>query len=115
MPDRVLESAITVVYVDDDAALVRLVQKTLGRRGFQVTHAANGDEALAQITGGGVHVIALDHYLVNGTGLDFLAQLASVKNAPPVVYVTGSSEMNVAVAALKAGAADFVRSDFKRL
>ena len=30
------------------------------------------------------------------------------EDAPPVVYVTGSSEMNVAVAALKAGAADFV-------
>ena len=108
MPDRALESAISVVYVDDDIVLVRLVQKTLGRRGFQVAHAANGDEALAHIATGGVHVIALDHYLANGTGLDFLAKLAVVKDAPPVVYVTGSSEMNVAVAALKAGAADFV-------
>ena len=55
-----------------------------------------------------VDVVALDHYLPAGTGLDFLAQLALGKTRPPVVYVTGSSEMNVAVAALKAGAADFV-------
>ena len=108
MPDRMLESPISVVYVDDDVALVRLIQKALGRRGFRVAHAANGDEALAQIAAGGVHVIALDHYLAEGTGLDFLAKLAFVKDAPPVVYVTGSSEMNVAVAALKVGAADFV-------
>ena len=87
---------------------MRLVQKALGRRGFEVRHAANRAEALAQIATGEVDVVALDHYLTDGTGLDFLAQLAELDSAPPVVYVTGSSEMNVAVAALKAGATDFV-------
>jgi two-component sensor histidine kinase/CheY-like chemotaxis protein len=100
--------AIRVLYVDDDAALVRLVQKTLGRRGFEVVHAANGDEALARIAEGAVDVIALDHHLATGTGLDLLNQLAAIEKVPPVVYVTGSTAMNVAVAALKAGAADFV-------
>ena len=98
MPDRVLESAISVVYVDDDVALVRLIQKTLGRRGFQVAHAANGDEALAQIAGGSVHVIALDHYLANGTGLDFWQAFGRERRSPGG-YVTGPR--NVAVAALK--------------
>jgi two-component sensor histidine kinase len=102
------EPVIRVLYVDDDVALVRLVQKALGRRGFQVAHAPNGDEAFAHIDAGSVDVVALDHYLTAGTGLDFLARLAARDKAPPVVYVTGSSEMNVAVAALKAGAADFV-------
>ncbi len=108
MADLAPGAAIRVLYVDDDVALVRLVQKALGRRGFEVAHAVNGDEALALIAAGGVHVVALDHYLATGTGLEFLAQLADLPNAPAVVYVTGSSEMNVAVAALKAGAADFV-------
>ncbi len=108
MPDRVIDPVIRVLYVDDDLALVRLVQKALGRRGFEVAHAPSAEEALAHIAAGDVHVVALDHYLTAGTGLDFLTQLARVANAPPVVYVTGSSEMNVAVAALKAGAADFV-------
>ena len=108
MPDPAVEPVIRVLYVDDDLALVRLVQKALGRRGFEVAHATSGDEALEHIAAGGVHVIALDHYLTTGTGLDFLARLAGLGNAPAVVYVTGSSEMNVAVAALKAGATDFV-------
>jgi two-component sensor histidine kinase len=103
-----VEPVIRVLYVDDDVALVRLVQKALGRRAFEVAHAASGDEALAHIQAGAVHVIALDHHLATGTGLDFLARLAAVDKAPPVVYVTGSTEMNVAVAALKAGATDFV-------
>lgn len=108
MPDPAGEAAIRVLYVDDDLALVRLVQKALGRRGFAVSHAANRAEALAQIATGEVDVVALDHYLTDGTGLDFLAQLAKLDSAPVVVYVTASSEMNIAVAALKAGATDFV-------
>lgn len=102
------EAPIRVLYVDDDVALVRLVQKALGRRGFEVAHAAGPEDALAQVAAGAIDVIALDHYLSAGTGLDFLARLAALGKAPPVVYVTGSSEMNVAVAALKAGASDFV-------
>ena len=101
---------INVLYVDDDRGLVRLIQKALSRLevGFEVVPATSIEEALSLIAGGKVDVIALDHYLATGTGLDFLASLAEVPNSPPVVYVTGSAEMNVAVAALKAGAADFV-------
>ena len=108
MPDRAPEPVIKVLYVDDDVALVRLVQKALGRAGFEVVHAGNATEALSQIALGGIDVLALDHYLTSGTGLDFLGHLSELDNAPPIVYVTGTSEMNVAVAALKAGAIDFV-------
>ena len=65
------EPLINVLYVDDDVTLVRLVQKALGRRGYEVAHAANGAEASALIAKGSIDVIALDHYLTTGTGLDF--------------------------------------------
>jgi len=102
------EQGIRLLYIDDDAALVRLVQRTLGRRGFEVSHATSGEDALAHIEAGGVDVVALDHYLPTGTGLDLLSRLGTMPAAPAVVYVTGSAEMDVAVAALKAGASDFV-------
>ena len=97
-----------VLYVDDDDALARLVQKKLGRMGFVVEHAAGPDEAFERIGQGGIDVVALDHYLATGTGLEFLERLAATSGAPPSVYVTGTSEMSVAVSALKAGASDFV-------
>ena len=100
------EAEIKLLYIDDDADLVRLVQRILRRRGFEVVHATNGDEALRYLSEGNIDVVALDHYLPTGTGLDFLAKLG--EEAPAVVYVTGSAEMDIAVAALKAGAADFV-------
>jgi two-component sensor histidine kinase/CheY-like chemotaxis protein len=99
---------VRVLYIDDDDALVRLVQRALGRRGFVVEHATSGDAALKRIREGGIDVIALDHYLAEGTGIDFLGRLRSEAVAPAVVYVTGSAETSVAVAALKEGASDFV-------
>lgn len=106
---EVAGSAARILYVDDDAVLVRLVQKVLGREGFAVTHAASGQAALDTVMRAGADVIVLDHYLPSGTGLEVLKQLSAIEGAPPVVYVTGTTETAVAVAALKAGAADFVQ------
>lgn len=102
------ETQFRVLYVDDDKALARLIQKALGRQGFVVELATSADAALEMIKSQPFDVVALDHYLPSGTGLDFLVRMAHLKGTPPVVYVTGSSEPNVGVAALKAGASDFV-------
>ena len=99
---------IRLLYVDDDAALVRLIQRTLGRRGFEVVSVNDAPAALELIAQERIDVIALDHNLQTGTGLDLLEKLRGSAGAPPVVYVTGSAETNIAVAALKLGAADFV-------
>ncbi len=97
-----------VLYIDDDAGLARLVQKALERRGYVVSFAATGEEGIARIRQGGIDVVGLDHYLPDGTGLDVLGDMAGLPDAPAVVYVTGTVETAVAVAALKAGAADYV-------
>jgi len=101
-------SPVSVLYVDDDPGLTRLVQRALGRRGYKVDGAGNSEEGLARVAQGGIDVVALDHFLPTGTGLDFMAQLRTMPTAPPVVYVTGTDETSVAIAALKAGAADYV-------
>jgi len=97
-----------VLYVDDDPGLARLVQKALERHGYIFEHVTSGEAGLVRVAQGGVDVVVLDHYLPTGTGLDMLAQMASIPDRPAVVYVTGSVETAVAIAALKAGAADYV-------
>lgn len=97
-----------VLYIDDDPALARLVQKALGRRGYTVEIAETGEDGLRRIAQGGIDAVALDHYLPTGTGLDILAALGRDDSVPPVVYVTGSLETAIAIAALKAGADDYV-------
>jgi two-component sensor histidine kinase len=98
----------SILYIDDDPALARLVQKALARKGYIVETATTREAGFARLEKGGIDVIALDHFLPTGTGLEFLEQLRAHPTRPPVVYVTGSSEAAVAVAALKAGAADYV-------
>ncbi|RYE59774.1 MAG: response regulator [Hyphomicrobiales bacterium] len=97
-----------VLYVDDDPGLARLVEKAMLRRGYLYDHAKSGEEGVDRIRQGGIDVLVLDHYLPTGTGLDVLASIAGFEDKPSVVYVTGSAETEVAVAALKSGATDYV-------
>lgn len=97
-----------ILYIDDDPGLLRLVERAMQRRGYNFAQANTAEAGLELIHSGSVDVVALDHHLPTGTGLDVLAGMQSLEDRPAVVYVTGSADMAVAVAALKAGATDFV-------
>ena len=100
---------IRLLYIDDDFGLSRLVEKELGRHGYAVTCAPDGDAGLDLLRSGqGFDVCALDHYMPGREGLDVLPEILALGNPPPVVYVTGAQEGRIAVAALRAGAADYV-------
>ncbi len=99
---------VQVLYIDDDPGLCRLVQRQLGRLGYAVDIATSGHDGLERIARGDVDAVALDHYMPGQDGLETLAAIRALANPPPVVYVTGTQESRVAVAALKAGASDYV-------
>ena len=103
--------AIRILYIDDDPGLVRLVARTLKARGWHVEHAADGAAGLARLAQGGIDAVALDHHLPGETGLDILSRIRALPEPPPVIYVTGSDDLRIAVSALKAGAADYVLKD----
>jgi two-component sensor histidine kinase len=100
-----------VLYIDDDPGIARLVQKTLQANGFDVELAASGDIGLSLIKSKTFDIVALDHHMPGKTGLQVLKEIRALSNPPPVVYVTGSEDSRVAVAALKAGAIDYVWKD----
>lgn len=102
------ETRARVLYIDDDEGLRLLVSKALTRRGYAVETAADGLSGVAAAADGGFDLIAVDHYMPGQDGLETLLALRALPQAPPIVYVTGSEESRVAVAALKAGAADYV-------
>jgi two-component sensor histidine kinase len=97
-----------ILYIDDDPGLRRLVEKLLGRRGHAVTSAASGEDGLALAREQDFDLIAIDHYMPGMDGLATLDALGALPNCPPLVYVTGSDESRVAVAALKSGASEYV-------
>jgi two-component sensor histidine kinase len=97
-----------ILYIDDDHGLRRLVEKSLGRRGHRVATATSGAEGVAMASADQYDIIAVDHYMPGQDGLATLEALRELADCPPVIYVTGSEESRVAVAAMKAGAADYV-------
>ena len=103
--------ATRLLYIDDDAALRRLVQRNLTRQGYEVVLADGGAEGLDLLTRERFDVIALDHFMPGKEGLEVLAEIRPIPDHPPVVYVSGSDEGRIAIAALKAGAADYVIKD----
>lgn len=102
---------VQVLYIDDDAGLARLLKRALAAEGMVVHHAENGHRGMEMLATGTFDIVALDHNLVAETGLELIPKLLKHDNAPPIIYVTGSDDVRVAVAALKAGAVDYVWKD----
>lgn len=102
---------VKVLYIDDDEGLARLLKKALAPEGMVVHHAESGHQGLQLLKAEQFDVIALDHNLTSETGLDLIPKILAEDNAPPIIYVTGSDDVRVAVAALKAGAVDYVWKD----
>lgn len=100
-----------LLYIDDDDGFARLLTRALGRMGFTVVHAANGTSGIEALAQGSFDVIALDHYMPGISGEQTLERIVAMPSPPPVVYVTASDETQVAVTALKHGAADYVIKD----
>jgi two-component sensor histidine kinase len=97
-----------VLYIDDDRGLCRLVKLGLERRGYAVETANSGAEGLRRAAACTFDLIVIDHYMPEQDGLETLSRLRALPATPPVVYVTGSDESRIAVAALKEGAVDYV-------
>jgi two-component sensor histidine kinase len=102
------DAAPHILYIDDDAGLRRLVARALERRGFRVDCATGGLEGAEMAAERRYDLIAVDHYMPGQDGLATLDQIRRQPDPPPVIYVTGSEESRVAVAALKAGAIDYI-------
>ncbi|HWI85499.1 MAG TPA: response regulator [Sphingomonas sp.] len=97
-----------ILYIDDDEGLRRLLSRALRKRGFQVDCATDGAEGVAMAADTPYDLVAVDHYMPGQDGLTTLRQIQRLPAPPPIIYVSGSEESRVAVAALKAGAIDYV-------
>ncbi|WP_447952762.1 sensor histidine kinase [Sphingopyxis chilensis] len=97
-----------ILYIDDDEGIRRLVARALTRKGYEVSVAATGAAGVAMVTAEAFDLCAVDHYMPGMDGLATLEALRALPACPPIVYVTGSEESRIAVAALKSGAEDYV-------
>ncbi len=100
-----------ILYVEDDPGAARLLQKRLVRRGFFVDLASNGAEGLSKWREGTYDLLAVDHDMPQLTGLELIRILASEQRLPPTIMITGAGNEDIAVEAMKLGAADYIMKD----
>src|SRR5258708_21038323 len=103
-----IPASTTLLYIDDDETLARLVVRGLTRQGFKLVRAASGTDGLDRLQQGGIDVIALDQYMPGLDGLDTLERRRALPNTRPGVFVTASQDSTLAVTALQARPAEYL-------
>lgn len=101
-----------ILIVEDDNTIRVTVGNFLARQGFDIDIAENGEQALALLKEQTFSLILLDLHLPDMNGLDILAKVRESDDKPLVIIMTAYPEVRTAVAALKAGAYDYINKPF---
>ena len=103
-----LEATPRVLVVDDEPDLLTLMQLTLTKLGLEVITADSRQSAMAALDRQTYSLCLTDMNLGDGTGLDVLAAIAERGLDLPCAVITAFGNADNAVAALKAGAFDYL-------
>ncbi len=102
----------TILIVDDEKNLRRLLRDTLEGEGHTVLQGATGEESLARFQEVACDLVLLDMILPDLNGLQVLKRMKRTAPEVPVIIMTAYSEVRGAVEAMKAQAADYLCKPF---
>ncbi len=98
----------TVYVLDDDAAVLRSLERLLSSANFEPVTFERPDLFLAAAKTFKTGCVLLDIRLPGTSGLDVQTQLRKVRNDLAVIVMTAQGDVQTAVRAMKAGASDFL-------
>ena len=101
-----------MLIVDDDLKLLKMLQRTLTYEGLQVFTAANGQEALAQVTVHHPEIIILDWMMPKMDGLEVVQRLRAENNQAFILMLTARDAIENRVEGLESGADDYLVKPF---
>lgn len=104
----------TVLLADDDENLRRVLEFQLAEAGYRVVTAANGADALDAFLQNQFDCVITDLRMPALSGLDLLQRLKAVNQETPVIVITAFGEVETAVAAMRAGAYDYIAKPYNR-
>ncbi len=100
-----------ILLVDDDQALLRALRIGLGARGYDVVVAHSGEEGVTQVSLAGPDVVVLDLGLPDIDGIEVCRRVRQW-SAVPIIVLSAAGTEDRKVAALDAGADDYVTKPF---
>ena len=103
-----------ILIVDDERDIRELVSDILIDEGYTTRLAANSDDCMNQIAGDTPALLILDIWLKDSQldGIDILKTVKRDKPEVPIVIISGHGNIEIAVAAIKQGAYDFIEKPF---
>jgi two-component system response regulator FixJ len=113
-----MSETIRVALIDDDDDVLDALASFLEHRGLSVTsYSASRPLIEAVDLGEGFDCIVSDVRMPEMSGLELQRLLNGMMSSPPLILITGHGDIDMAVSALKAGAADFIEkpTDDERL
>jgi DNA-binding NtrC family response regulator len=102
----------SILVVDDQESHRDLMRGVLVGEGFTVETACDGAQALARLEREPFGLVLTDQLMPGMSGLDLLGRARALRPGLPVVIVTAHGSVDTAVAAMKAGATDYVQKPF---
>ncbi len=102
----------TILIVEDEAKMRRLLELNLGEDGFTTLSAGDAESGLKLLRENTVDLVVTDLKLPGMNGLEFLQAIKRQNAALPVVVMTAFGTVETAVEAMKAGASDYVLKPF---
>jgi DNA-binding NtrC family response regulator len=100
-----------VLIVDDDPVQRRILEETIRRLGFETRSAGSGEQALQILDSAErsqIGLVLLDLVMPGMDGMAFLERLRARPGVPPIIVQTANGSIDAAIAAMRAGAVDFV-------
>lgn len=105
-------ASFTVHVIDDDAAVRRSLRMLVLSAGFLVETYASAAEYLARDPADRQGCILLDVQMPNMDGLTFLERQAALQTPLPVIVITGQSDIETVVKAMRLGAVEYLQKPF---
>ena len=102
-----------VLVVDDDSGVRVTLRGMLARRGFNVIEAADGAAAIARLNTGPVDVVITDLVMPQANGFEVLRRARECQPRTPVIMLTAEGSIRDCVAAIQAGAFNFLTKPFQ--
>ena len=108
-----MDESIHIALVDDDSAVLDSLQLYFVRQDVKTTCFASAEALLAALDGGAQpDCIVSDVRMPGMSGLDLVHALNARRSIAPVILITGLGDIDMAVAAIKSGAFDFIEKPF---
>ncbi|MEN8142497.1 MAG: response regulator, partial [Thermodesulfobacteriota bacterium] len=102
----------TILVVDDEPNYRLILSELLQEDGYEVLTAESGEKAMPQIRGTDLDLVVTDMRMEGMDGMDLLKETKIYNAELPVIMITAFGEVEKAVAAMQAGAFNYLTKPF---